>query len=92
MAAACALLAGCVGEPVPLALLEAEPESCEAQLGCVTGHNIAAMVDRPSDLAVPRREGRRDSMRRKAVLSAWRGNGQPPQGAAQAPAQGGSRP
>jgi type IV pilus biogenesis protein CpaD/CtpE len=92
MAGACALLAGCVGEPGPMALMDAEPDACEARLGCVTGHNIAAMVDQPSDLAVPRREGRRDSVRREAVLSAWRGNGQLSQGAAPAPVPGGSRP
>ena len=90
MAGVCALLAGCVDEPGPLALMDAEPGPCEARLGCATEHNIAAMVDRPSDLAVPRKNRPRDSLRRDAVLSAWRANSQHSQGGALAP--GGSRP
>jgi type IV pilus biogenesis protein CpaD/CtpE len=52
------------------------------RLGCVTDHNIAMAVARPSDLATPRREQPRDSLRRDAVTSAYR------QGAAPSPAGG----
>jgi Pilus biogenesis CpaD protein (pilus_cpaD) len=67
----CALLAGCDGEIAAPALFEGEPGGC---IGCATERNIAAVLDRPADLAAPRREGPRDALRREADLSAYRGN------------------
>jgi type IV pilus biogenesis protein CpaD/CtpE len=47
-------------------------------LGCLSERNLAAVVDRPSDLVTPRREGRRDAIRRETVLSAWRADAKTP--------------
>jgi type IV pilus biogenesis protein CpaD/CtpE len=85
----CALLAGCADGPGAAALMDAGEESCAGRLGCVTDHNIAAMVDRPSDLARPRKDRPRDALRREAVLSAWRGTPHAPR--APKPAQGGAQ-
>jgi type IV pilus biogenesis protein CpaD/CtpE len=73
--ALCALLAGCADELPSPAFADAEFPPCEVRLGCATAHNIAAMVDRPADLALPRRERPRDAVRREAVLSAYRQDG-----------------
>lgn len=72
-----AALGACDSEPPAPIMLGGPPPSCEATLGCVTHANIAALVDRPSDLSVPRREHRRDSIRRETVLTAWRGESGP---------------
>lgn len=74
----CAWLGACRGESPASAALMGEPPSCEAMLGCMSEHNLAAVVDRPDDLIVPRREGRRDAVRREAVLSAWRADAKAP--------------
>jgi hypothetical protein len=65
IAAACALLSACMAEP-PIA---------GARLGDATHSNIAALAARPSDLAVPRRTGPRDAVRRDAVLAGYREDG-----------------
>jgi type IV pilus biogenesis protein CpaD/CtpE len=75
----CALLAGCADEIAYPALLDGDEIGCGAWLGCATQHNIAAVVDRPADLDVPRRERPRDAVRREAIISAWRGSGVDPQ-------------
>ena len=75
IAGLCVLLAGCADEPAPPALLIAEPAGCGAQLGCTTERNIAAMVDRPADLAAPRHDKPRDAVRRDTVITAWRAGG-----------------
>ncbi len=80
IAGLCALLAGCGDEPAPPSLLITEPAGCGAQLGCTTERNIAAMVDRPTDLATPRRDKPRDAVRRDAVITAWRSSGIEQQG------------
>jgi type IV pilus biogenesis protein CpaD/CtpE len=84
----CALLAGCADEPGAAALMDFGEESCAGRLGCVTDHNIAAMVDRPSDLTRPRKDRPGDALRREAVLSAWRGTPEAPR--APKPGQGGA--
>lgn len=62
---ACALLSACMADmPAP-----------GARLGGVTHSNIAALAARPADLAMPRRTGPRDSVRRDAVLAAYREDG-----------------
>jgi hypothetical protein len=81
VAGGCVFLTGCIDEPAPFR---------GERLGAVTDHNIAVMVDRPSDLEAPRRDRPRDSVKREASLSTWRGAGQPAAGATQI--QGGSRP
>lgn len=71
------------------------PSGCASgRLGCVTDHNIAMAVARPSDLATPRREQPRDSLRRDAVMSAHRQGTTPVQsggGITATTLQGGSR-
>jgi type IV pilus biogenesis protein CpaD/CtpE len=73
------LLAGCADEIAYPTLLDGEPNGCGAWLGCATQHNIAAVVDRPADLAMPRRDRPRDALRREAILAAWRDGGLDPQ-------------
>ena len=75
IAGACALLSACSGDAVPLAQLGEAPSCCETCIGCVTGHNLAAVVANPSDLDVPRKDAPRDAVRREAVLQAYRAAG-----------------
>ena len=75
IAGACVLLTGCGDELVSPAFFENEAPACWMQLGCITERNIAAVVDRPTDLAMPRREQPRDSVRRETVLSIYRSGG-----------------
>lgn len=74
-AGAAMLLAGCGEELSPPALLEPEVVPCELRLGCATASNLAAMVDRPADLVMPRRSRPRDAVRREAVLASYREGG-----------------
>ena len=91
IAGLCMMLAGCDSELASPALFDTEPAGCGVQLGCATQHNIAAVVDRPADLVIPRKDKPRDAVRREAVLTAWRGSGLEPQ-APPAPHQGNGQP
>jgi pilus assembly protein CpaD len=78
-AGACVVLAGCGGGPFDEpAVLQPDfvalaPDACADRLGCATDRNIAAMLDRPADLAMARRARPRDAIRREVVISAYRG-------------------
>ncbi len=91
IAGACVLLSACGGDGLPLAQMVEVQSCCKSCIGCAMEHNLAMLVDKPSDLAIPRKEGPRDSTRREAMLSAYRGAGQPSEGG-RAPQQGEARP
>jgi len=74
-AGACMALSACGGgfaDDAPAS--DIAPACGASRLGCATAHNIAALVDKPADLAAPRKQQPRDSMRRHAVLSAYAEN------------------
>lgn len=90
---ACVTLAACRGELAsdfaPAPVFEGDTACGSPRLGCATENNIAALAQRPSDLAKPRRAGQRDPVRREAALSAYRGPAAPPRAAREIATGGG---
>jgi hypothetical protein len=69
-ASGAAMLFGCAAAPSPAVHEAIAFAACPGpRAGCAIEHNLAMTVADPADLVRPRRTGRRDPMRRDAMLA-----------------------